>query len=114
MTKLWPLPPPSPTGATEANGLVPPHGKRVYLKTAPAEYAAVRDGIKRFDVRSTVDRMFAVGDVLVLREWTPEEHYSGEWVAARVTYILRGPAFNIPAGHVVMSLDDVFVPGLVK
>ena len=42
------------------------------LKTWPQYFAAVRSGKKRFEIRRN-DREFAVGDVLVLREFDPEQ-----------------------------------------
>ena len=90
------------------------------LKTWPEPFEAVAKGINRFEVRKD-DRGFAVGDRLALREWIPREppavrgkrpeavewigEYTGRVIMARVTYLLRGPAFGLPAEMVVMSLD---------
>ena len=82
------------------------------LKTHPDPFYAVLIGTKRFEFRRD-DRPFQVGDVLILREWSPGEHawghdlpYTGRFVRARVTYLIRGPSeFGIPAGYVCMSIE---------
>ena len=74
------------------------------LKTWPEHFAAVCDGSKTFEVRSTADRTFAVGDYLDLRCWCPiEGHFTGDRVVARVNYILEGKPF-LPAGLAVMGI----------
>lgn len=74
------------------------------LKTRPAYFDAVADGRKRFEVRSTKDRTFAVGDVLVLREWDPNgDTYSGRSVRVVVTFMLGWPF--APEGNVILSID---------
>jgi hypothetical protein len=95
------------------------------LKCWPHAFEAIRDGRKRFEVRSDVDRAFAAGDVLVLRKWSPTAHaffreaeyvdaartawtsQSGlaETVRARVTYVLHGGQFGLPPGLCVMSIE---------
>lgn len=40
-----------------------------------------------------------------LREWDPgSESYTGAVAMRRVSYLLRGPAFGVEAGFVVMAL----------
>lgn len=76
------------------------------LNLWPAYFDAVADGTKRFEVRSTRDRTFAVGDVLVLREWDPQtETYLGRSVRAVVTFMVEGPPF-LPEGTAVLSIDS--------
>lgn len=95
------------------------------LKTWPEPFAAVLAGTKRHEIRVD-DRGFAVGDVLVLREWEPEpekdaygfryaekpwrklyeyDGYTGRVLTVRVTYLTPGGAWGLPAGLCVMSIE---------
>ncbi len=77
------------------------------LKTWPVFFNAIRDGRKTFEVRLD-DRMFTVGDVLILRKWEPnQENWANprEQEIRKVTYILRDTDFpGIASGYVVMAL----------
>lgn len=74
------------------------------LKTHPAEFQAVLDGVKPFEFRKD-DRGVAVGDWLHLLEWDPKsEHYTGRGVRRRVTYRLEGGRFGVPEGYCVFGL----------
>jgi ParB family chromosome partitioning protein len=74
------------------------------LKTWPDPFNEVWQGRKLFEWRKD-DRGFAVGDLVRLDEWSPDTgDYSGRIVMASITYILRGPAFDVPDGHAVLSL----------
>ena len=76
-----------------------------HLKTWPTFFHEVCVGRKLFEVRKD-DRDFQMGDTLVLEEWEPTtQEYTGRTISAEVTYILRGPAFGIESGTVVMSLE---------
>lgn len=76
------------------------------LKTLPEPFAAVRSGAKLFEWRLEDDRRFAVGDLLHLREYDPEaKAATGKIFEVLVTYIARGPAFGIPAGACIMSIN---------
>lgn len=75
------------------------------LKTWPSAFVAVRDGLKPWELRKN-DRGYQVGDLLRLREWCPDlEDYSGAVELRLVTWILEGPAFGLPEGYVIMSLE---------
>ncbi len=77
------------------------------LKTHPKQFEAVRDGSKRFEVRSTEDRQFWTGDLLLLEEWNPDdEEYTGRWHIARVTYMLTGGNYGLPHETAVLSITD--------
>lgn len=72
------------------------------LKTWPEHFDLVWCGVKRFEVRKD-DRGFALHDVLVLREWSYEEGYSGRWVTGVVTSKLDGGQFGIEPGYCVLG-----------
>ena len=77
------------------------------LKTWRKEFDAVLRGAKKFDIRKEDDRKFEVGDVLLFREYLPHRvrtKYTGRELKVKVTYIVRGPEWDIPAGMVVMSI----------
>lgn len=77
------------------------------LKTWPLFFEHLRRGVKPFEVRRD-DRGFAVGDVLVLREWLPEhESYTGAELRRRVVYVLPGGHWGIKPGFVVMGLEPL-------
>ena len=77
------------------------------LKCWSEPFEALRSGVKRFEYRRD-DRVprFEVGDGLQISEWDPflQEH-SGQSLAFRVTYLIRGPEYGVPAGFVVMSIS---------
>lgn len=75
------------------------------LKIWPEYFKAVCEGKKRFEIRKN-DRDFKVGDLLRLREWSPDTKlYSTNFTTMRVTYIVYGPAWDLPKDMVVMSLE---------
>ena len=86
------------------------------LKCWPGPFRALLEGVKKFEIRED-DRGYQVGDILVLREWLPNdpnvkigEHnvpgaYSGEVLHRRVTYLSRIDIHGA-AEFVVMSLED--------
>lgn len=76
------------------------------LKTWPDAFYAMWEGCERFELRKD-DRGFTVGDVLLLQEWdaSMRHKYTGAWIRAKVTFILRAGVFpGLEEGHVVMSL----------
>jgi hypothetical protein len=74
------------------------------LKCWPDVYTAVAHGEKTFEFRRD-DRAYEVGDILHLRSWDPRtETYDDRECDRQVTYIVRGPAFGIPEGFVIMSI----------
>lgn len=84
------------------------------LKTWPEPFEAIALGTKTFEFRRD-DRSppFGAGDWLNLVEWMPWPgpagggHFTGRLLAARVTYVARGPDFGIPEGSCVMSLAEI-------
>jgi hypothetical protein len=87
------------------------------LKTQPQFWQALVNGSRPFEVRRN-DRKFSVGDMLILREWTPEHGYISaacEGEIRQVSYVLRHEDFpqGVPVGFVVLGFgimqesDDV-------
>jgi hypothetical protein len=78
--------------------------KRHELKTVAPHFEHVWFNMKRAEVRRD-DRGFAVGDMLVLREYDAAAGvYSGREIEARVTHILAGYEALAP-GYVMLSID---------
>lgn len=80
------------------------------LKCWPNVYKDYTDGVKPWAIRRD-DRNYAVGDILHLNEWRPEdEQYTGNSAYARVMYILRGEqaeTFGCKPGYCVMTLGPL-------
>lgn len=77
------------------------------LKTWPQYLSAVITGEKKFELRKD-DRKFEEGDYLILEGWNPDiGQYTNATVILEVVYILRGPAFGLKKGFVIMSCDIV-------
>jgi hypothetical protein len=62
------------------------------LKTWPCYFKDVYAEIKKFELRKD-DRNFRVGDLLILREWSPQtERFTGRECIRRVVYkVSEGP-----------------------
>lgn len=75
-----------------------------YLKTWPIFFEEVLNGNKTFEIRKENDRVFNVGDILVLEEYTVDSGYTGRSVIKEVTYVLRDLKF-VKEGFVVMGLN---------
>lgn len=74
------------------------------LKTWPAEFQAIAEERKRFDLRKN-DRDYRLGDSLLLREFNPDtQAYSGRYILAKVTYILYGGSYGLPEPLCIMSI----------
>jgi len=76
------------------------------LKTWPPYFEALLSGAKTFEVRKN-DRNYAVGDTLLLREWSAEEGYSGRKLRFKVNYIMHGDNFGVEDGYCVMALAKI-------
>ena len=84
------------------------------LKTWPNQFRAILDGRKCFEVRHN-DRDFDVGDTLLLKEYDPSPYSSEKYLGVRgytrrelrvrVTYMLHGGQFGLPANMCVMSIE---------
>ncbi|QVQ57040.1 ASC-1 transcription coactivator [Anabaena phage Elbi] len=75
------------------------------LKTVNPFFTDVYEGRKNFEIRKN-DRGYAVGDLLILREWTGN-NYTNRRVEKIVKYILPSESFpdGIKPGYVIMSLE---------
>lgn len=83
------------------------------LKTDPATFDAVAQGLKTFEIRYD-DRGYNVGDKLTLRrtKHTGQEMkdgkplvYSGAVLEVRVSHIMRGPVYGLADKWVIMSIE---------
>jgi hypothetical protein len=84
------------------------------LKTDPAMFRAVAEGVKTYEIRKD-DRGFEVGDRLYLNETlstgaemaagAPLE-YTGGQIGVIVTHVLRGPIYGLADGWVILSIQE--------
>jgi len=78
--------------------------KKVHeLKTWPMFFRWVANGDKPFEIRKN-DRNFGYGDILVLREWSPDlkTYTAATPLRMLVTYVYEGP--GVEAGYCVMGI----------
>ena len=76
------------------------------LKTDVGPFQDVWSTRKTFDLRKD-DRQFQVNDVLRLREYVSVMQgpkYTGREILVLVIHMLRGGAYGLPDGYVIMSL----------
>jgi hypothetical protein len=96
------------------------------LKTWPGPFRALLDGFKTFELRRD-DRAYAVGDVLLLKEYDPAilynighvldpSNYTGREIRKLVTYrcSLAEWIDDAPRGWVVLGIVDEPAGGLCK
>lgn len=81
------------------------------LKTWPEWYEPSLSGEKPYEIRKN-DRNFAVGDILLLREYSPARvgfpgYYTGRWMKRQITHILEGGKFGVERGYAILSLGPV-------
>jgi len=77
--------------------------KTIELKAWPEYFADVLSEAKTFEARVD-DRDFAVGDLLILREWDPATGYTGRKTERRISYILKGGEFGIAKGWAILAI----------
>lgn len=104
-----------------------PEPREHCLKIWPSFFEPVASGAKRFEVRSTRDRDFAVGDRLFLREWDPQEGrmvdgrgFTGRVIQTDVTYVMPGGRMGLDEHTAILGIaapvtgkmyhDGVFYP----
>lgn len=72
------------------------------LKIWPEYFAAVRDGLKRAELRWN-DREYQAGDILDLCEWDPnEEAFTGDFISVIVTHVAELGQWM--PGYVLLSI----------
>jgi len=83
-------------------------GPRVHrLKADPQPFQAMWSGLKNFEVRR-FDRDFRVGDDLKLSEYDRETRaYSGRYIRARITSMVRPGEYGLPGDVGVLGIDVV-------
>ncbi|MGL5284222.1 MAG: DUF3850 domain-containing protein [Plesiomonas shigelloides] len=74
------------------------------LKILPQHFNPVMTGHKLAELRRN-DRDFRVGDILKLREWSPEHGYHGGMVVKRVIHV--ADVNDYIEGYVLLSMGDV-------
>jgi hypothetical protein len=95
--------------------------RRVHdLKVWPSHWADVNSGMKTVEIRKD-DRLFRVGDLLILREWIRDgqswmgdvdaDGYTGQVCHRQITHVLRGGQFGLAEGYVALSLAEEPQPG---
>lgn len=77
------------------------------LKVWPQYYTAILEGRKTFEMRREENRRFEEMDMLLLREFNPEQgYYTGRKARATVSYLSRNDSF-VRNKCVVLSLTHV-------
>lgn len=74
------------------------------LKLSTNFFGRVQSGQKTFEIRKN-DRDFQVGDVLVLREWDPEERQYIDYSAPIRANIVYMTSFAQQDGYVVLGIE---------
>ena len=84
------------------------------LKSWPPYYEDVESGRKSFELRFNGDRQFGVGDLLILREWSPRGDFTGRSCKREVVYVLHGvgiggiaPLHGLSVNYVILGLKVV-------
>lgn len=72
------------------------------LKILPEYYIQVLMHKKLFELRKN-DRNFKTGDILLLKEWSPLDGYSGNCLTKKIVYILEN-CTGLENGFVILSI----------
>lgn len=73
------------------------------LKIWPEYFDDVESGRKTFEVRK-LDRLFGVGDTLLLREWSLIKGYSGRETVKEITYVMAGGQWGLSEGNCILGI----------
>lgn len=74
------------------------------LKILPEYCTAVDKGVKTYELRFD-DRNYAVGDMLILREWENGQ-YTGKRLTAKITHILKD-FVGLTDGWAILSIKKM-------
>lgn len=89
-----------------------------HLKIWPGSFDAVMAGEKLHDIRSTKDRNFTKGDLVVLHEWVPSDaqqvgidqievisgSYTGRKTMRKISYVSHPNSWGLPPNLCVFSM----------
>ncbi len=76
------------------------------LKILPDFFYDVMHGLKDFEVRKN-DRDFAVGDQVLLREYSDQRGFTGRMLHRRIKYRLLGGQYGVAKDYVVLGLEKI-------
>lgn len=75
------------------------------LKTLPAYFEMAWYRTKQFELRKN-DRNFQIGDEVILREWSPNDGYSGRSILSHISCIISEPEY-LADGYVALGLSGM-------
>lgn len=80
------------------------------LKILEKYFVWVRNGSKKFEIRSCKDRDFKEGDILHLKEWDDKKlKFTNRSCLCRVGYILKGGSYGLEEGFCILSITLINV-----
>lgn len=75
--------------------ILPEYFRQVFVR--PGE------GTKRFELCKD-DRNYQIGDSVTLREWLPEEGYTGNEITVGIIYVMRNcPQYGLMEGYCIFG-----------
>lgn len=81
------------------------------LKVRPEYFQALKDGRKKAELRKD-DRGFREGDKLYLREWEEKSGYTGRFLFADITHILKDlNEYGLMDGYCILSVNITNMEG---
>lgn len=80
--------------------------KHHQIKCWPDYFEPVLNGDKTFDVRED-DRDYQVGDLLIIREWDPDNGFTSRITIREITYKMDGGRFGIDENYCVLGIKTI-------
>jgi len=81
------------------------------LKLWPEYFAPMQSGLKTFDLRSTENRHFDVGDMIRFREYDQNKGATGRTLYRYIAYILESgedlPRRGLRRGYCILGLTSI-------